>query len=399
MKNIKRKKYLKKIQPFIGKELIKVLVGARRVGKTYILLQLMKIIKEQDKNANIIHIDKESPKFANLQNGNDLYAYAASKSQKHKNNYVFIDEIQDIENFETGLRYLFSDGYDIYITGSNARLLSSDLATYLSGRYIEIEIFPLDFSEFLEFHNLPPNMESLTKYIKFGGLPFLINLDLQDEIVYNYLQSVYNTIILKDVVKRHKIKELDFLERLVEFLTDNEANLLSAKRIVDFLKSQQIRVSVNTVNNYLAFLEQAFFIKKIKRYDIHGRKVFEINEKYYFSDLGLKHSIRAYSPDNINAVLENLVANRLLSEGYKVFVGKFKDKEIDFIAQKGSSIKYFQVAYSLGEQSVLDREFGNLLKIKDNYPKYVISADTLISGSFKGIEHINILEFLTSFEL
>jgi predicted AAA+ superfamily ATPase len=394
-KTIERIEYLQKIELFRNKHIIKVLVGARRVGKTTILMQLRERIKNSDSQANIIFINKEYYEFKEIKNNEDLYKYVHSKIKKQKNNYIFIDEIQEINDFEIALRQLFAEQHDIYCTGSNARMLSGDLATHLSGRYIEFRISSLTYTDFLLFHNLPNNNDSLLKYIRYGGLPYLINIELNDNLVYGYLKSIYNTIILKDVIARYKIRDIAFLERLVEYLSDNLGSYVSSKKIANFLKSQGISLSVNTVLNYLQFLNNAFFIQKVQRYDIHGKKRFEINDKFYFGDLGLKHSIIPYNNNDIGKVFENLVFNQLISKGYTVYVGKLKDMEIDFIANKNGITKYIQVAYLLPDEKVRQREFGNLLKIKDNYEKIVISADELLSGDYKGIKQVHILDFLT----
>jgi len=275
-------------------------------------------------------------------------------------------------------------------------MLSGDLATHLSGRYIEFKISSLTFKEFLEFHKLTKSTENLLKYIKYGGLPYLINLKFNDEVIYGYLKSIYNTIVLKDVVSRYNIRDIDFLDRLIEYLSDNLGSYVSSKKITDFIKSQRIKLSVNTVQNYLQYLTNAYIIQKVQRYDIIGKKRFEINEKYYFSDLGLKHSIIPYNTNDIGKVFENLVYNYLIYKDYKIHVGKLNDLEIDFIATKNDETIYIQVAYLIPNDKVKDREFGNLLKINDNHEKIVISADEFISGNYKGIKHIHILDFLTS---
>ncbi len=395
-KTIERKQYLNKIKPYIRKQIIKVLVGGRRVGKTTILHQLREYIQQEDHQANIIFLDKELHEFKHIRNNEDLYTYVKAGIDKKKNNYIFIDEIQEIKKFEFALRQIFAERHDIYCTGSNARMLSGDLATYLSGRYIEFRINALSYSEFLQFHQLPNDTSGLLKYIRYGGLPYLINLELTDEIVYGYLRSIYNTIVLKDVVARYNIRDIDFLERLIEYLSDNLGSYVSSKKITDFLKSQRIGLSVNTVLNYLQYLCNAFFIQKVQRYDIQGKKRFEINDKYYFNDLGLKHSIIPYKADDISKVFENLVYNHLISNGYTIYVGKLKNMEIDFVAQKNEFTKYIQVSYLLSDTNVMERKFGNLLQIKDNYEKIVISADELIKGNYKGIKHMHILDFLTN---
>jgi len=397
-KTIIRDKYLEKIEPYIGKQIIKVLTGARRVGKTTILKQLSDFIRSSDNKANIIFINKEEYEFKYIRNDDDLYSYVNSKIDKKKKNYIFIDEVQEIEKFEIALRQLFVKQHDIYCTGSNASMLSSDLATHLSGRYIEFKISSLSYPEFLQFHNLKNKTETLLKYIRYGGLPYLINLELKDEIVYGYLNSIFSTIILKDVVARYNIRDIEFLERLVEYLSDNLGNYVSSKKITDFLKSQGISLSVNTVLNYLQYLKNAFFVQKIKRFDIIGKKRFEINDKYYFSDLGLKHSVVPYKINDIGKVFENLVCNHFLSNDYNVTVGKLNDLEIDFVAEKNGITKYVQVAYLLPDEKVRQREFGNLLKINDNYEKTVVSSDDFIGANYKGIKHRNILEFLTEIE-
>jgi len=395
MKIINRTKYIDFIKPFVNKDLIKVLVGSRRTGKTCVLLQLIDELKIIDTKANIIYINKEDADFRNITDHVQLYDYVKSKSKQNAQNFVLIDEVQEIKNFEIALRELLVKKYDIYCTGSNARMLSSDLATHLSGRYIEIPIYGLSFQEFMSFHGLDKNKDTLLKFIKYGGLPYLINLKLEDDVVYQYHKNIYNTIILKDIVARYSIRDVDFLDRLTEYLCDCLGSYVSSKKITDFLKAQQVKLSINTVQNYLQYLVNSFFVDRVKRYDIQGKKLFEINDKYYFRDLGLKHSIVPYKPNDISKVLENLVYNKLVSDHYKVNIGKLGDMEIDFIATKNNQTKYIQVAYQLTDDKVMEREFGNLLQIPDNYEKIVVSADDFATGNYKGIKHIHILDFLT----
>jgi len=392
---IKRLIYLDKIKPFIDKDIIKVIIGQRRVGKSYLLFQIMDLIKQKHKKANIIYINKELNEFDNIKNYQNLLDYIKKKTIKNKKNYIFIDEIQDIEKFEKALRSLKATGkYDIYCTGSNAKLLSGELATFLSGRYVEIKIFSLSYFEFLTFHKLKDNQDSFLKFIKYGGLPYLINLELKDEIVYDYLKSIYNTILLKDVVERYKIRNIFFLENLINYLADNVGSLVSAKKISDFLKSQKINISPNIVLDYLLFLVNAFFVFKVLRADIQGKKIFEINEKYYFEDLGLRHSIIGYKQMDINKIMENLVFLHLQILGYKITIGQLKNKEVDFVCEKQGKKIYIQVAYIITDENK-DREFGNLLAIQDNYPKIVVSSDEMVDDSnYKGIKHINIRDFL-----
>ena len=394
MKSIPRYKYLNKIKPYIGKQIIKVLTGSRRVGKTTILKQLISIIEQENKDTNIIYINKEYHEFKDIQSSDDLYNYVIERSIPQKQNFVFVDEVQEVKEFEKALRHLFTKEFDIYCTGSNAKMLSGDLATHLTGRYIEFQIHSLSYSEFLEFHQLKNDNSSLNKYIKYGGMPYLINLTLDDEIVYNYLKSIYNTIMLKDVVARYNIRDIDLLERLINYLSDNLGSYVSSKKISEYIKSQRISLSINTVLKYLKYLTYSYFIHKVRRLDIIGKKRFEINEKYYFEDLGLKHSIIPLQPDDIGKILENLVYSQLLYNDYEVYAGKLHDKEIDFVATKRDEIIYVQVAYLIPNEKVHNREFGNLLKITDNHRKVVVSMDELAQSNYKGVEHLHIRKFL-----
>jgi hypothetical protein len=391
----KRPYYIDKIRPFIGSDLIKVIIGQRRVGKSYILLQLMDEIKSQDKKANIVYINKEENEFEAIVNYRDLIVYAENRIAIGVKNYLFIDEIQDIDSFEKALRHLAAKKtFDLYCTGSNARLLSSEIATGLSGRYIEIMVHSLSYREFLDFQKLAAGEETLSKYIRYGGLPYIANLELSDEVVYGYLQSIYNTIILKDVVARFKIRNVNFLNRLLEYLADTIGSLVSANRISDFLKSQKIKTTPNIVLDYLSYLSSSFIIHEVNRADIRGKKIFEINEKYYWEDLGLRNSLVGYKTTEIGQMLENLVFSHLSRLGFKINVGQLEDKEIDFVAEKDGRKIYVQVAYLIGDQAVKDREFGNLLSIGDNYPKMVVSMDRLVGEDYQGIKHYNIVDFL-----
>jgi predicted AAA+ superfamily ATPase len=394
-KYITRQHYLDRIQPYIGKDIIKVITGQRRVGKSYLLFQIMDMVTASDPEAQIIYINKELYEFDFIDNHKALLAYIHSKAEERKNRYVFIDEIQDIDQFEKALRSLSAEGrYDIYCTGSNAGLLSGELATYLSGRYVEIKVFCLSYTEFLDFHKLQNNSGAFLKYVRYGGLPYLFNLKLEDDVVYDYLRNIYNTILFKDVVKRHGIRNIAFLERLTIYLADNTGSLVSAKKISDFLKSQKTNISPNVVLNYLSHLESAFFILKVRRSGIACKKIFEVGEKYYFEDLGLRHTIIGYRQADIGRILENLVFIHLKRSGYDVTVGRIRQKEIDFSCEKRGERLYVQVAYMITDQKVHDREFGNLLEIKDNFTKIVVSMDEMTGGPFKGIRHVNIRDFL-----
>jgi len=391
---IPRPKYLEMVRPFMGKEIIKVFTGQRRVGKSCIMAQVADTIKQADKKISIIYIDKEKYEFESIKNYHDLTKYILNKTGGAKT-CVFIDEVQEIEGFEKAVRDFARSGkYDVYISGSNSELLSSDLAGKLSGRYIEIRVHGLSYGEFLVFHKLEKSMDSLEKYIRYGGLPYLVNLKLNDEQVFGYLKNVFDAVILKDVVSRFEIRNVNFLERLIEYLAGNLGSLVSAKKISDFLKSQNINLSPNTVLNYLSFLQSSFFITKAPRIDISGKKIFEIGEKYYFEDLGLRHVIVNFKQVDINKILENLVYCRLIGLGYKVFVGQIDNGEVDFVAEMKGERIYVQVAYLIASGKVEKREFGSLLAIKDNYRKYVVTMDKMAGGSIKGVTHLHILDFL-----
>jgi predicted AAA+ superfamily ATPase len=395
---IKRPTYIQKITSYLDKDIIKVLTGQRRVGKSYLMFQMMDVIRNRHPKANIIYINKELHEFDDIMTSKDLLHYVAEKTpRREKRSYLFIDEVQDIDGFEKALRSLKAGGsYDIYCTGSNARLLSGELATYLSGRHVEIRVFGLSYSEFLAFHKLADSAESFFKYIKFGGLPYLIHVDLEDDIVYDYLRNVYDTILFKDVIKRFNVRNVNFLERLVDYLADNTGSLVSAKKISDFLKSQRINISPTVVLDYISHLTSSFLLSEVKRSDVRGKKIFEVNEKYYFEDLGLRHSLVGYRQTDINKVLENVVYNHLVMAGYSVTVGQLGSKEVDFVCEKQSERLYVQVSYMITDENK-DREFGNLLEIPDNYPKLVLSMDeTTGTASFKGIQHHSIRTFIRS---
>lgn len=395
-KYVSRPVYINRVKPFIGQNLIKVLVGQRRVGKSYLLLQLMDTIRASDKNANIIYINKELFEFDDLRNHQDLMKWVSEKSKPGLTNYLFIDEIQDIENFEKAIRSLQAkDSHDIYITGSNAFLLSGELATYLSGRYVEFKIYGLSFNEFINFHNKTNSVEAFNQYLKYGGLPYLINLELKDELVYEYLKNIYAAILFKDVVARHNIRNVSLLENLVSYIADNTGSLLSAKSISDFLKSQRIKVSPNVILDYLSYLEQAFFILKANREELQGKKIFVIGQKYYLEDLGLRHALIGYRGIDIGKILENVVYLHLLMAGYTVRIGTLQKKEVDFVCTRGDEKIYVQVAYLISDENTMKREFGNLDLIQDNYPKYVVSLDQNAAGNVNGINHVNIREFIS----
>jgi predicted AAA+ superfamily ATPase len=391
---LNRNKYISQIQPFIRKNLIKVLTGQRRVGKSYLVFQIINNITEQDKDANIIYINKEDLQFDFIQNANDLNDYILTRVKSDLHNYIFIDEIQDITDFEKALRSLLLDqNNDIYITGSNAKMLSGELATYLSGRYVEFTIYSLSYSEFLLFHKLKNNDKNMEHYFKYGGLPYLINLTLNEQ-AFEYLNSIYNTILFRDVVSRYNLRNSNFLEKLVLFLADNIGSLFSAKKISDFLKSQQTNIAPNQIQTYTRYLVNAYIIHEVDRYDIIGKRIFETGSKFYFENTGIRNAIIGYRPQDLGKLLENVVYNHLLYLGYKIKVGTINTKEIDFIGESKGEFIYIQVALKLEDEATIKREFENLLQIEDNYPKYVITNSQFNGNTYQGIQHIYIRDFL-----
>jgi len=398
MKLLDRPIYTNRVIPFIDKQVIKVLTGQRRVGKSYVMLQLMNHIKNANKDANIVYINMELDDYAHIKSHIELSAYLADQFIEGKSNYLFIDEVQEIHEFERTLRSLFAKGTcDIYCTGSNAKMLSGELATFLSGRYIVFHIHSLSYLEFLQFHQLEKSLDSLLLYLKYGGMPFLPNIGLKEDLPYEYLRNVYSTILLKDVVARENIRNISFLENLVTYLADNTGSLFSAANISKYLKSQKVDISTQLTINYLKALSNTFFIHKAVRSEIGGLKIFEIGEKYYFEDLGLRNAIVGFNQRaDIHKLMENAVYLYLRQQNYQVFVGKLDDKEIDFVADKNGKKVYVQVCLTAMDENTANREFGNLLKIEDNYPKYVVTLNDIFIGENNGgVIQKNLVDFLT----
>lgn len=389
--------YIERIKPFMRTNTVKVMIGHRRVGKSYILFQLMEFIKNEETNPNIIYINKEDLDFEFILNYRDLYDYIKEHLVEERKNYIFVDEIQEIENFHLAIRSLaLNENNDIYITGSNSEIFSSDLANELGGRYVEFRIYSLSYLEFLQFHKLPNDDESLEKYMRFGGLPYLKNLPLEERVVMEYINSIYSTIVLRDVIRRKKIRNTIFLEQLIRFLANNVGSLFSAKSISDFLKSQKVNIASNQVSEYADALADAFIVHRLGRYDIAGKRLFERGEKYFFENMGIRNALAGYKPQDKAKRLENLVCNHLIVCGYDVKVGSLSTEEIDFVCTRNGETLYVQVAVELSRTETIEREFGNLLKIKDNYPKIVVSAERSFENSFEGVEHVYIKDFLSS---
>ncbi len=399
---LKRDEYIKKIAPFIDKDVIKVLTGIRRSGKSVMLKLLMEELKNRGINENqFIYINFENLKYRKLKNYERLYDFILNKvDDKYKSYYIFLDEIQEVEEWERCVNSLRVDedfNFDIYITGSNAKLLSGELSTYLAGRYIEFVVYPFSFKEFFEIMK-EKNKEIELKevfqdYIKFGGMPFLHNLDYNYEASMQYLQDLYASIILKDITQRNNIRDTDLLERIINYIIMNIGNTFSATSISKFFKSENRKVAIETILNYIKACEEAFLVYRVARNDLLGKKILNVNEKYYIADHGIREAIMENNQKDINQVLENVVYFEMLRRGYSVKIGKVDNLEVDFVCTKSNEIIYIQVSYLLASEDTNEREFSVLENIKDNYPKYVLSMDEF-DMSRNGIKHMNLIEFL-----
>ena len=397
MATIRRQSYIDKIEKYLGKETIIVLVGQRRVGKSCIL-KMIRDEKMADSDNNVIYIDKEKWQYDAIQTYRDLNEYIEKHWANDKYNYILIDEVQDIEEFERSVRSFRTEpNTDIIITGSNASMLSNELSTLIGGRYKEIYIQSLSYNEFLEFHNLSNNDESLSLYIQYGGMPGLAKIGLEEDDAREYQIDIYHTVLLKDVIMRNQIRNVPFLENLVRFLADNIGKLISANSIAKYMKSQGESITSSVVINYISFLCEAYILHKVNRYDIHGKRVFENNDKFYFEDNGVRNAIAGGTREgDIEKVIENIIYEHLIRLGYQVYVGQLQAGEIDFVCTKPEGQRiYVQASFIIAEQATREREFGNLRSIKDNYPKYVISMTPLLTkNDDDGITHIHLRKFL-----
>ena len=395
---IERTRYFNKIEPFIGKPMIKVISGLRRCGKsTFMKMLIDHLIKKGTAESNIIYISMELMEFEFINDYKALYKHVKNVLPKNsKKKYLFVDEIQEIPGWEKAVNSIYAENLaDIYITGSNSRLFSSEFATLLTGRYIEIPMFTLGFNEFLQFRGTGKEKEKeFELYLKYGGLPGIHNLDFEDEIVFQYINSIFNTILLKDIVARYSIRDISLLEKITAFVFDNCGSITSSKKIADYLKSQHIKTGVDTVQNYISYLRDAHLVYKMGRFDLKGKRHLELHEKYYTSDVGIRHSVLGYKKNDIAGLLENIVYLELLRRGFTVSVGKFDDLEVDFVASRNDEMIYLQVTYLIASKDVEDREFKPLEKINDNYPKMVLSMDTIWGTNRNGIVRRNIIDFL-----
>jgi predicted AAA+ superfamily ATPase len=396
--------YIDKIKPFIRKPVIKVITGMRRVGKSFFLRQIIKMLEDEGvKESNILYIDKELMDFDFIRDYHDLDTYIGKKfAGVPGEKYLFVDEVQEISEWERAINSILKKGdADIYVTGSNSRLLSSELATLISGRYVEFPIYALSFNEYLIFRGEKQKERDVEfrDYIRFGGLPGLHHFDLTEDLVYQYIRSVYDTILLKDIIRRQDIRNIHLLENINNYVFDNVGNIFSAKKVSDFLKSQKMNVGTMTVQNYISHLLATFAAYKVQRFDIKGKRILEIHEKYFVGDIGMRHAVLSYREADIAGLLENLVYLELMRRNYKVYIGKLDEKEIDFVAVKENRRLYIQVCYFLASTETMEREFSPLRQVKDNYPKYVLSMDTILGSDYEGIKRMNIIDFLLSPEV
>jgi len=399
---IKRNQYLNQIQDFIDKPIIKVITGIRRSGKSVILKMLKEeLLLRQISTDQIIYLNFDSFEFSDIDRADKLYQYVKERVKENKRYYILLDEIQEVNSWEKAVNSFMVDfDSDIYITGSNSRLLSSELATYLAGRFVEINLYTLSFSEYLIFKTTRTgNSEINTRlefntFLRMGGFPVLHIADYPPDTAYKVVYDIYSSAILRDTIQRNNIRDVELLERVVKFVFDNVGNKFSAKNVADYFKSQQRKIDLNTVYNYLSSLQSAFIIDRIPRYDIKGKEILKTYEKYYVGDQAIIYAVMGYKDRLISGVLENIVMLELKRRGYKVFVGKWGEREIDFVAEKSEAKIYIQVTFKMEGQSTIDREFAPLLEIRDNHPKFVVSMDELWRENIEGIKHVHIADFL-----
>lgn len=394
-KLIKRKEYLDFLIKLKDKNIIKVVTGIRRCGKSTLFELYKKYLLENGvKDEQIISLNFENPSDMNFSDWKELYDYVNDKINSKKMYYVFLDEVQILDHFEKAVDGLFlNKNIDLYITGSNSYMLSGELATYLTGRYMQIHMLPLSFSEFLEYYGRENELKKYNTYIENGGFPYLLNLDNNSDLIRNYLDGIYNTILLKDVVSRNNVKDTLILESIVKFLFDNIGQIVSTNKISATLNSNNRKNSVNTIENYLSYLLDSYLIYKVSRYDIRGKECLKTGDKYYVCDLGLRNYLLGGIKD-LGSILENVIFLELKRKGYQIYIGKYDDLEVDFVLKNNDGLKYVQVALSVRDEKTLKREINVLQKIKDNYPKYLITLD-YDKVDYEGIRQIPALEFLT----
>jgi predicted AAA+ superfamily ATPase len=401
IKMISRPVYIQQLKYFIDKPQVKIITGIRRSGKSTVLSLLREeLLNMGVKEEQIIQINFESFAFSELSTARNLYKYVQEKIQQAQRHYLLLDEIQEVQGWEKAVNsFLVDFDVDIYLTGSNSHLLSSELATYLAGRYVEIPVFTISYKEFLNFrqHYFPDEKmlgNPFVHYLRMGGFPVIHTVNYDEETAYKVVRDIYSSVILRDTIQRYKIRDVELLERVVKYAFDNIGNTFSGKNVADYFKNQQRKVDINTIYNYLHALEGAFILYRVPRYDIKGKEVLKTQEKFYVSDISLVYATMGYRDRMISGILENIVFLELKRRGYQVYVGKSNAREIDFIAEKQGEKIYVQVAYKLESQQTAEREFFPLLNIDDQYPKYVVTMDDFWKDSIEGVKHLYISDFL-----
>jgi predicted AAA+ superfamily ATPase len=402
---IPRPMYVEKIMAYTDTPFVKILSGVRRCGKSTILKMVMEELKKRGiPEERILRYNFDSMQFEDIKTAQRLYDEVKGRLSPGGKTYLFLDEIQEVKSWEKAVNSFMTDSdVDIYVTGSNSRMMSSEISTYLTGRYISFRIFPLSFAEYLTFrkeygesvHDLH---SELARYLRMGGFPAIHLQEYTPDEAYPIVKDIYNSTIYTDIVKRNQIRKVDQLERIVKFSFDNVGRTFSAASISKYLKSENRSIDNETVYNYLSKLESAFILHRCSRYDIQGKEILKTQEKFYLSDPAFRHSILGYTPDSVAAMLENLVYLELLRRGYDVCIGKLGNAEIDFVATRQENKLYIQIAQQIEREETEQREYGRLLGIADNYPKYVLGTDEFAGGNYQGIKSMHIADFLLSSE-
>jgi hypothetical protein len=398
---IQRELYINELRKYIDKPFIKVLTGIRRSGKSTILSLLrLELLQKNIQKEQIIYLNFESFTYTHITTAGKLYDYIKDKLDNEKRYYIILDEVQEVDHWEKAVNsFLVDFNADIYITGSNSHLLSSELATFLAGRYLEFHIFPLSFKEYLVFKNqrgiqIEDHYTEFETYLRYGGFPVLHTLDYSPGEAYKIVYDIYSSVILRDTIQKNNIRDIELLERVVKYAFDNIGNKFSGKNIADYFKSQQRKIDINTIYNYIKALESAFILHRVSRYDVKGKEILKTQEKFYTADMAIIYSVMGYKDRLISGALENMIMLELKRRSFSVFVGKLEQLEIDFIAQKGNETVYIQVAYMLADEKTIEREFKPLLQVKNSYPKYVITMDKFFKDTIDGIKHMHIADFL-----
>lgn len=398
---IVRTHYINKIMKFVDLPFTKILTGVRRCGKSTILAMIVEELKQRGiEESQILQYNFDSIANVHLQDFNSLYHELALRmSDQTKRYYLFCDEIQEVNEWEKVINSLMNEySVDIFVTGSNSRMMSSEISTYLTGRYVNFRIYPLSFEEYLDFegrlHPIQDLHQALLSYIKSGGFPATHLYELTDEERYTIVKDIYQSTIFSDIVKRNQIRKVDQLERIVKYVFDNVGNTFSAQMISKYMKSEQRTMNVETIYEYLSKLEQAYIIHRCSRYDIKGKEILKTQEKFYLADSSFRYAVLGYRPDTVSSMLENIVYLELRRKGFEVFVGKLDTKEIDFVAVKENEKIYIQICLRIENEKTMKREYESLLEIKDNYPKYVLRLDEFGEGNYEGIKTMHVADFL-----